>query len=644
MDIIDIMLARAMTPQGQTDTYVAKANAAAAKANKAAEDATAAAETLTSASEDLAAAQELLETLQQMEINTLDTEDVDAEVKKLTVNANVVDGAGAKTIQMVTTYPDNTLNTQNLTKLYKATGQNEDGTMTQKAITDALGEKADTSALAEKADVSALAGKMDVFTLSDYATKSYVDSAVANIPSGSGSGSAGITYDVDDEGHIIIIGPDGKPIAGDITETTLIEALIRSGAYSSEDVIGIEVDYENKSFTRIQEAENKSAGQDFNQYRMYGGRMRCNVSDNGTINAFYGDAEYKDDGSNGEVMVYQPKFYYQRIPTKTEGSANGVIIKKETLLLSDKELTGFKLHPLFKYLDLELDYVLLPAYEGSIEDNKLNSRAGKKPVSNITITSAEIAARNHGTGWTITNMQFESAMQMLQMVEYGTMNSQNALEKGISNISSVSSYNCSSITGSTASLGNTTGVAATTTNEINGTYTDYSTNGKRAISYRGVENPWGNIWRMIGGMKIIGTNENNAGIPFFCTVPNYFNTNKYESVGFKLPSTYGWISAMGYGGKNYDWLYLPIECQNANSAIPVGDNLWTSPSLNGETILIAGGSWGFEESNGMFCYGSDRGPDDSSQKSYGARILYIPTEKNATYNTNITAWIAKMGE
>jgi len=35
MDIMDIMLARAMTPQGQTDTYVAKANAAAAKAAKA---------------------------------------------------------------------------------------------------------------------------------------------------------------------------------------------------------------------------------------------------------------------------------------------------------------------------------------------------------------------------------------------------------------------------------------------------------------------------------------------------------------------------------------------------------------------------------------------------------------------------------
>jgi hypothetical protein len=40
-------------------------------------------------------------------------------------------------------------------------------------------------------------------------------------------------------------------------------------------------------------------GTDFNKYSMYGGRMRCNVADNGTITAFYGDNNYKEDGSNG---------------------------------------------------------------------------------------------------------------------------------------------------------------------------------------------------------------------------------------------------------------------------------------------------------------------------------------------------------
>jgi hypothetical protein len=45
-------------------------------------------------------------------------------------------------------------------------------------------------------------------------------------------------------------------------------------------------------------------GSDFDKFLMYGGRVRCNVADDGTINAFYGEESYKDDGSNGQVMVY----------------------------------------------------------------------------------------------------------------------------------------------------------------------------------------------------------------------------------------------------------------------------------------------------------------------------------------------------
>lgn len=237
-------------------------------------------------------------------------------------------------------------------------------------------------------------------------------------------------------------------------------------------------------------------------------------------------------------------------------------------------------------------------------------------------------------------MEFESAMQMLEMVEFGTMNGQNALEKGISNITSVSNYNCASYTGSTASLGNGTGYATSTVNEINGTETTYYDNGKRAIAYRGMENPWGNIWRMVGGAKVIGTNENNGGLPYFCSNTNYSSDN-YSSIGFKLPSSYGWISAMGYGNKDNDWIYMPIECSGANSATPVGDNLWTSPGLNGENIIIAGGCWSFEESNGPFFYACDRASEDSAQKSYGARPMFKP-EKNGIYTTNIAAWAAKM--
>jgi hypothetical protein len=78
-------------------------------------------------------------------------------------------------------------------------------------------------------------------------------------------------------------------------------------------------------------------GTDFDSYVMYGGRTRCNVADNGTITAFYGDNNYTEDGSNGQVMIYQPKFYYKRIIRDHENMSHGAIVRHETLLLSSTE-------------------------------------------------------------------------------------------------------------------------------------------------------------------------------------------------------------------------------------------------------------------------------------------------------------------
>ncbi|MDE7362056.1 MAG: hypothetical protein K2N38_09000 [Oscillospiraceae bacterium] len=47
----------------------------------------------------------------------------------------------------------------------------------------------------------------------------------------------------------------------------------------------------------------------------YGDRHRCNISD-GEVLAYYGDENFKADGSNSQVMVKQPKFYYSVVPLK----------------------------------------------------------------------------------------------------------------------------------------------------------------------------------------------------------------------------------------------------------------------------------------------------------------------------------------
>ena len=634
MDIIDIMLAKAMTPQGQTDIYVNKANKAAAKAEQAKTDAETAIATVEAAADEIALAQEAAGNLLEAAQDALET---------------------AQAAQI------------NMPEVYTTTGQNTDGYMTQKAVTDALATKADTSSL----NIYVTTTNMNT-ALASKADKSYVDQQIANIPT-NGSGTI-ITGDInlgaENAGKVVVVANDGGLRSSDLLEDALAELLVKSDSYQVEGVVGLVIDYENKSFERVQEASGKTIGNDFNQYPMYGGRMRCNVADDGTINAFYGDPNYTEDGSNGQVMLYQPKFYYQRIPLKMENNIVGKIVRKESILLSATPHSGFKLHPMFETADHNiLEYVLLPVYDGCAYDtsksqyilndgadidfntDKLSSIAGAKPISgakhNFTIANAEKLATNRGSGWHITNMAAESINQMLEMVEFGKLNGQSVLENGVTGLANTpANTNCSAITGSTASLGNGTGHAASTTVEINGTNTAYTDAGKRAIAYRGIENPWGNIWRFIGGMIINGNGTVGGGIPYICTNFNYTPSTlseNYVSIGFNLPSNNTWVSAMGYGNEKYDWVFMPAECADvANSAAPVGDVIWTVSNLSGNRIALISGMWTSGMSSGPFYYGCDNTANEGSYHSYSARLMYIPVQ-NAIYEANYQAWLAKTG-
>ena len=79
--------------------------------------------------------------------------------------------------------------------------------------------------------------------------------------------------------------------------------------YNDPDILGLQVDYENKSFKRLSAADGLEAGTDFDGFQIYGGRKRCTVADDGAINHYYGEEGYAEDGSDGQVMVYQPKVY-----------------------------------------------------------------------------------------------------------------------------------------------------------------------------------------------------------------------------------------------------------------------------------------------------------------------------------------------
>jgi len=441
---------------------------------------------------------------------------------------------------------------------------------------------------------------------------------------------------------------------------------------TDDDILGVQVDYKNKTFTRIAGAKNLTAGTDFDAFSMYGGRKRCNVSDDGTIVAWQGDDDYAEDGSMGQVMVYQPKFYYLVCPVVYDPIDTGIgyHLRKANYYVSEKARAGFRLHPAFYDANgNEIDYILESAFEGSIWDadggtdgtgayilddsqimntaaDKFCSIANAKPASGLTqgLTrpNIEILAQNRGTEWHGDLIKPESATQLLMIIEMRNMNLQSAVANGVVSISDNSSYNCSSLTGSTSSLGNGTGSAASTINTKGDTQTTETANGKVAITWRGKENPWGNIWKMVYGVNIWGNGSMGGGQPYICNDFNFAeskNSGNYEAAGFTIANAGGYISAMGYSTA-CDWLFMASECLG-NSSLPVGDYTWLTSNLNGYRIALLGGLWNNGMRAGAFCWGLYNGVGNR-YRYLGGRLVYVPVKDSAVYTAAIAAWNEKM--
>ena len=92
---------------------------------------------------------------------------------------------------------------------------------------------------------------------------------------------------------------------------------------------------------------------------------------------------------------------------------------------------------------------------------------------------------------------------------------------------------------------------------------------------------------------------------------------------------------------DYDWMYIPAKT-DGNSSLPVGDSLWTTPNLNGTNVMTAGGNWYQTTQDGIFFYACDKAYNTSA-KSYGARLMYVPQSKNAIYNQNKALMTAGYG-
>ena len=430
--------------------------------------------------------------------------------------------------------------------------------------------------------------------------------------------------------------------------------------YTSGDILGLHADFENNRFIRLGAAVGLSAGSDFNAFPMYGQRRRVVVDSNGVIDDSYSPEDVEESDTNVDVMVYQPKFYYKVVPLKLEKQSGGLgyHIRKANYYISSTPHAGFKLHPLFYDENgNEIDYVLFSAYEASYmwkrqvstssyidtifhdgadtdttleTSSVLKSLPGVKPISGkykaMNKVNMENCALRKSPNWHLDTIQSISANQLLMTIEYASFNTQSAIGQGVTTNATNGTNNCSSLTGSTALLGNATGSASQTIYDVAGTETVFSTSGKVAISYRGMENPWGNIWKHVNGINIWGDGTMNGGQAYICSDFNFDeskHSDNYKSTGFSIANANNYISALGYGSEKYDWLFLPSEVLG-NNALPVGDKCYVTANLNGYKIALHGAAWHSGDPSGDYNY-SCANNVELVNNAVGGRLLYVPT-------------------
>ena len=430
----------------------------------------------------------------------------------------------------------------------------------------------------------------------------------------------------------IEVDPAAVATVGDIQDLQKqISDLQAFVGYTDKDIYGVEVDFKNKKFTRLAGAVSMTPGAAFDAVKAFGGRKRCNVANDGTVNAYYGEAGYSETGSNGQVMVEQPKFYYKVVPLeleKVEGG-KGFHMRKVRYYVSDTKKAGFKLHPAFIQDGVEKNFIYLSAYEGSTFDTDagvynttdaqtvdwtndlLASIAGAKPTSGLTQGGAtrngfRTLAAKRGAGWSQQTVQAATATELLFLVEYASFNMQSKIGVGVTNKTDDGTTSMTEITGYTANLGNATG-------SVN------NPDGWNIVTYRGEENFFGNIWKWIDGINIY-----NYGVGSVHIADHSFadgSVDHYEDAGITICGANGYVSAFGYN-EDFDWLFIASEC-SGDSALPVGDYFYQNKVAEYWTVAYLGGHWTYGAVAGGFCW-DVYSAASVRYRNIGGRLLYVP--------------------
>ena len=414
-------------------------------------------------------------------------------------------------------------------------------------------------------------------------------------------------------------------------------------------IYGLDADLQTGKFVRLADAAGKEPGADFDEAKMYSGRKRCNLTNEGIVLSYYGDRAYSETGvltaavsKDGweypagtpvQIMVEQPKFYYKVEPVVLENIEGGIgqHLKRAKWYVSDEKQEGFKIHPNFMRNGKEYDFIYSAAYESCMFDasagaycledeqifetavepgDMLSTIGGAKPACGIkqflTRANGRILTANRGPGWQIIDFLSLNATEILMIIEYADFNMQKKIGKGIV-AKEGGTVNAAEKTGQTSFLGNKTGNAP-------------GEDGLASVTYRGEENLWGNIWSIVEGLNFECGGINHV----FYADHGYRDDCKeapYKNTGFTLCKKDGYTTAFGYA-PDCDFMFLTSETNDDENG-PVGDFFMQKNAHEGYTISMLGGRWHQGPKAGPFFWYADCLTGNHSQ-NVSMRIMYVP--------------------
>lgn len=271
-------------------------------------------------------------------------------------------------------------------------------------------------------------------------------------------------------------------------------------------------------------------------------------------------------------------------------------------------------------------------------DNTYRSLLGH-PVTNLTRDQFRQAARKRGSGWEMYTYNAHKILFWLFAVEYATLDSQKpfnaqkdangfaqgGLGPGPTQMTDWTNFNNANPLipcGYTNEFGNGSGEKAyVVKNASGGTHATLMAN-----RYRGIENPFGHVWKYTDGANIQVT-TGDAGLSILWTTddPSNFSDTSYTGYDKKgnICRTNGYAKKMLLGE---DGDIITTEVGGSSSTYWC-DYYYTYTSANRMQVVLVGGS-----AAGLAFVNANLAPSAAS-RNFGSRLCFFPKYKSTEITT-----------